>query len=99
LSAKNQRTQYNVPLYKEVLGLWPVLTRELDLNPITALQFTCKCCRANKDPPLEGGQYYLPPEGARNELPPIDALKQFALFFGSARLLVLLILDVLSDHF
>ncbi len=28
----NQRTQYNVPLYKEALDLWPVLTRELDYN-------------------------------------------------------------------
>ncbi len=28
----NQRTQENVPLYKEALDLWPVLTRELDLN-------------------------------------------------------------------
>ena len=28
----NQRTQYNVPLYKEALDLWPVLTRELDFN-------------------------------------------------------------------
>jgi len=28
----NQRTQHNVPLYKEALDLWPVLTRELDYN-------------------------------------------------------------------
>ncbi len=28
----NQRTQANVPLYKEALDLWPVLTRELDFN-------------------------------------------------------------------
>ena len=28
----NQRTQENVPLYKEGLALWPVLTKELDLN-------------------------------------------------------------------
>lgn len=28
----NQRTQYNVPLYKEALELWPVLTKELDYN-------------------------------------------------------------------
>ena len=28
----NQRTQYNVPLYKEALDLWPVLTKELDFN-------------------------------------------------------------------
>ena len=28
----NQRTQYNVPLYKVALDLWPVLTRELDFN-------------------------------------------------------------------
>lgn len=28
----NQRTQKNVPLYKEALDLWPVLTRELDYN-------------------------------------------------------------------
>ena len=28
----NQRTQENVPLYKEALNLWPVLTRELDFN-------------------------------------------------------------------
>ena len=28
----NQRTQYNVPLYKEALDLWPVLTRDLDYN-------------------------------------------------------------------
>ena len=28
----NQRTQYNVPLYKEALDLWPVLTKELDYN-------------------------------------------------------------------
>lgn len=28
----NQRTQYNVPFYKEALDLWPVLTRELDYN-------------------------------------------------------------------
>ncbi len=28
----NQRTQENVPLYKEALELWPVLTRELDFN-------------------------------------------------------------------
>ncbi len=28
----NQRTQENVPLYKEALDLWPVLTRELDFN-------------------------------------------------------------------
>jgi sarcosine oxidase subunit beta len=28
----NQRTQENVPLYKEALDLWPVLTRELDYN-------------------------------------------------------------------
>lgn len=28
----NQRTSENVPLYKEALELWPVLTRELDFN-------------------------------------------------------------------
>ncbi|MBF0211366.1 MAG: FAD-dependent oxidoreductase [Desulfamplus sp.] len=28
----NQRTQYNVPLYKEALDLWPILTKELDYN-------------------------------------------------------------------
>jgi sarcosine oxidase subunit beta len=28
----NQRTQTNVPLYKEALDLWPVLTKELDFN-------------------------------------------------------------------
>ncbi len=28
----NQRTQKNIPLYKEALDLWPVLTRELDFN-------------------------------------------------------------------
>ncbi len=28
----NQRTQENVPLYKEALDLWPVLTKELDYN-------------------------------------------------------------------
>jgi len=28
----NQRTQENVPLYKDALALWPVLTRELDFN-------------------------------------------------------------------
>jgi len=28
----NQRTQQNVPLYKEALALWPVLTRDLDFN-------------------------------------------------------------------
>ncbi len=28
----NQRTQENVPLYKEGLALWPVLTKELDVN-------------------------------------------------------------------
>jgi len=28
----NQRTPENVPLYKEALELWPVLTRELDYN-------------------------------------------------------------------
>lgn len=28
----NQRTQQNVPLYKEALDLWPILTRELDFN-------------------------------------------------------------------
>ena len=28
----NQRTSANVPLYKEALDLWPVLTRELDFN-------------------------------------------------------------------
>ena len=28
----NQRTQENLPLYKEALDLWPVLTRELDFN-------------------------------------------------------------------
>lgn len=28
----NQRTQENLPLYKEALELWPVLTRELDYN-------------------------------------------------------------------
>ena len=28
----NQRTQQNVPLYKEALALWPVLTKELDYN-------------------------------------------------------------------
>ena len=28
----NQRTQENLPLYKEALELWPVLTRELDFN-------------------------------------------------------------------
>jgi sarcosine oxidase subunit beta len=28
----NQRTQENVPLYKEALDLWPVLTRDLDFN-------------------------------------------------------------------
>ena len=28
----NQRTQYNVPLYKEALDLWPVLTKDLDYN-------------------------------------------------------------------
>jgi sarcosine oxidase subunit beta len=26
----NQRTQHNVPLYKEALDLWPVLTKDLD---------------------------------------------------------------------
>ncbi len=28
----NQRTQENVPLYKEALDLWPILTKELDFN-------------------------------------------------------------------
>jgi len=28
----NQRTQENLPLYKEALELWPVLTKELDFN-------------------------------------------------------------------
>ncbi|MCL6639156.1 MAG: FAD-binding oxidoreductase [Firmicutes bacterium] len=28
----NQRTQENVPLYKEALELWPILTKELDYN-------------------------------------------------------------------
>ncbi len=28
----NQRTQENLPLYKEALDLWPVLTKELDFN-------------------------------------------------------------------
>ncbi|MCK8603544.1 FAD-binding oxidoreductase [Desulfoferrobacter suflitae] len=28
----NQRTQENLPLYKEALELWPVLTQELDFN-------------------------------------------------------------------
>ena len=28
----NQRTQENLPLYKEALELWPVMTRELDFN-------------------------------------------------------------------
>ena len=28
----NQRTRHNVPLYKEALDLWPVLTKELDFN-------------------------------------------------------------------
>jgi len=28
----NQRTQQNVPLYKEALDLWPVLTKELNFN-------------------------------------------------------------------
>lgn len=28
----NQRTQLNVPLYKEALDLWPVLTKDLDYN-------------------------------------------------------------------
>ena len=28
----NQRTQYNVPIYKEALDLWPTLTKELDYN-------------------------------------------------------------------
>ena len=28
----NQRTQENIPLYKEALDLWPILTRELDFN-------------------------------------------------------------------
>jgi sarcosine oxidase subunit beta len=28
----NQRTRENLPLYKEALELWPVLTRELDFN-------------------------------------------------------------------
>jgi len=28
----NQRTQENVPLYKEALDLWPVLTKKLDYN-------------------------------------------------------------------
>lgn len=28
----NQRTQENVPLYKEALDLWPVLTKDLDYN-------------------------------------------------------------------
>ena len=28
----NQRTQENLPLYKEALELWPVLTRQLDFN-------------------------------------------------------------------
>ena len=28
----NQRTQQNVPLYKEGLALWPILTKELDYN-------------------------------------------------------------------
>ena len=26
----NQRTQHNVPLYKEALDLWPVLTKDLN---------------------------------------------------------------------
>ncbi len=28
----NQRTQENLPLYKEALDLWPILTKELDYN-------------------------------------------------------------------
>jgi sarcosine oxidase subunit beta len=28
----NQRTQHNIPLYKEALDLWPVLTQQLDFN-------------------------------------------------------------------
>ena len=28
----NQRTRENIPLYKEALDLWPVMTRELDFN-------------------------------------------------------------------
>jgi sarcosine oxidase subunit beta len=28
----NQRTQHNVPLYKEALDLWPILTKDLDYN-------------------------------------------------------------------
>lgn len=28
----NQRTQHNIPLYKEALDLWPVLTKDLDYN-------------------------------------------------------------------
>ncbi len=28
----NQRTQENLPLYKEALDMWPILTRELDFN-------------------------------------------------------------------
>lgn len=28
----NQRTRENIPLYKDALDLWPVLTRELDFN-------------------------------------------------------------------
>lgn len=28
----NQRTQENLPLYREALELWPILTRELDFN-------------------------------------------------------------------
>ena len=28
----NQRTQENLPLYREALELWPILTKELDYN-------------------------------------------------------------------
>ena len=28
----NQRTQENLPFYKEALDMWPMLTRELDFN-------------------------------------------------------------------
>ena len=28
----NQRTQENLPLYREALDLWPILTRELNFN-------------------------------------------------------------------
>jgi len=52
----NQRTQQNVPLYKEGLELWPILTKELDYN----LMFF------NPEPDAQRGRHELGPHECRH---------------------------------